>query len=225
MRTAKPSGFCFQYAESGACRFGSQCKYTHEESNKDQNNKALQSVPRNLTQSRKKPKGKGQEIKRPTDHIGDFFAQHPPFRHDSSAPIWSEFYRMCDDFDWGRHDPEMLEAKREFKSAMVLQFNGIYGKSERNMRSWKKLYRALNITPVPMDLNACRKIISKTHVNLVDLVDAPRTGASVMIFPSLTELQDYTIESGKFFPKSHAYAGGLLRLLLREILNARESLP
>ncbi|RDW63577.1 hypothetical protein BP6252_11122 [Coleophoma cylindrospora] len=221
MGTSKPSGFCFQYAKSGACRFGSQCKYTHDEFKKDQNNK---SVPRSFIQSRKKPNGKCHEIKQPADHIGEFFAQHPSFRHDSSAPIWSEFYRMCDDFDWVRQDPEMLEAKREFKSAMVLQFNRIYGKSERDMRSWKKLFRALNITPVPIDLKACRKVISKTHVNLVDLVDAPRTGASVMIFPSLTELQDYTIESGKFFPKSHAYAGGLLRLLLREILNARESL-
>lgn len=56
-------------------------------------------------------------------------------------------------------------------------------------------------------------------MNLVDLVDTPRTGVSVKVFPNLKKLQDYTIENEKFFPKEDAYAGGLLRFLLREILH------
>ena len=59
-------------------------------------------------------------------------------------------------------------------------------------------------------------------MNLVDLVDSPRTGAAVKVFPNLKELQDYTIETGKFFPRKGAYAGGLLRFLLRKILHSRE---
>jgi hypothetical protein len=59
-------------------------------------------------------------------------------------------------------------------------------------------------------------------VNLVDLVDTPRTGAAVKVFPSLKTLQTYTIASGKFFPKEDAYAGGLLRFLLREIIHPYE---
>jgi hypothetical protein len=31
------------------------------------------------------------------------------------------------------------------------------------------------------------------------------------------ELAEYTIEEGRFFPKLEAYAGGVLRYLLREI--------
>lgn len=57
--------------------------------------------------------------------------------------------------------------------------------------------------------------VRQAHVNLVDLVDAPRTGISVKVFPSLKELQNYTIENEKYFPKEDAYAGGLLRFLLR----------
>lgn len=57
-------------------------------------------------------------------------------------------------------------------------------------------------------------------MNLVDLVDTPRTGAPVQVFPSLKKLQDYTITHGKYFPKEDAYAGGLLRFLLREILHS-----
>jgi len=61
--------------------------------------------------------------------------------------------------------------------------------------------------------------VQKVHVNLVDLVDTG--GEQVEIFDSLSELQDYTFETGKFFPKESAYAGGVLKALLREILNKR----
>jgi len=53
-------------------------------------------------------------------------------------------------------------------------------------------------------------------VNLVDLVDT--SGRDVELFSSLDELREYTIENGKFFPKESAYAGGVLKFLLREIL-------
>jgi hypothetical protein len=66
--------------------------------------------------------------------------------------------------------------------------------------------------------------VRQTYVNLVDLVDAPRTGAAVKTFPNLKELQDYTIETKKYFPKEDAYAGGLLRFLLREILHSHEGM-
>ena len=55
---------------------------------------------------------------------------------------------------------------------------------------------------------------------VVDLVDTARTGAVVKVFPNLKKLQDYTIKNEKYFPKEDAYAGGLLRFLLREILHS-----
>jgi len=56
-------------------------------------------------------------------------------------------------------------------------------------------------------------------VNLVDLVDTGNTGHEVTQFLCLEDLQDYTIKHGKYFPKESAYAGGMLKFLLREILN------
>jgi hypothetical protein len=57
--------------------------------------------------------------------------------------------------------------------------------------------------------------IKTIHVKLVAMVDTSRD--EVELFASL-ELREYTIESGKFFPKESAYAGGVLMFLLREIL-------
>jgi hypothetical protein len=34
---------------------------------------------------------------------------------------------MCDYFGWGREDDEREEARKEFKTAMVLRFNNLYG--------------------------------------------------------------------------------------------------
>ena len=58
----------------------------------------------------------------------------------------------------------------------------------------------------------------RTHVNLCDLLDTTRQHTQVQIFASEEDLRKYTLETGKFFPREDAYAGGLLRYLLREII-------
>lgn len=58
-------------------------------------------------------------------------------------------------------------------------------------------------------------MVEQAHVNLVDLVD----DGSFEIFESLGGLQQYTIKTGRYFPKENAYAGGVLKFLLREIHN------
>ncbi|PCD36563.1 hypothetical protein FGRA07_07567 [Fusarium graminearum] len=123
---------------------------------------------------------------------------------------------MSDLFDWDRDDED--DAKRDFKAAMVKQFNDIYGTDPDNLENWQKLCHVLNIEPAPTSLEACRERVRRTHVNLVDLVETANTGLPVQAFKNLKQLQDYTVENGRFFPKDSAYHGGLLRFLLRQIL-------
>jgi len=73
-----------------------------------------------------------------------------------------------------------------------------------------------------LDISAMKRVKGK-FVNLVDLVDKGKTGLSVTQFDNLEELRTYTISTGKCFAKESAYAGGVLKLLLREILNKHES--
>ena len=65
------------------------------------------------------------------------------------------------------------------------------------------------------------KKVQTTHVNLIDLVERARSGEEVRVFRDLDELREYTKSTGKFFPKEDAYAGGVLKYLLREILQTR----
>ena len=60
-----------------------------------------------------------------------------------------------------------------------------------------------------------------THVNLIDLIE--RKSLQVTKFSSERELSKYTQEEEKYFPKKNAYAGGLLKYLLRRILNLSSS--
>ena len=56
-----------------------------------------------------------------------------------------------------------------------------------------------------------------THVNLCDMLDYANEGEKIEKFTSVEELRVYTLNTGKVFPREEAYAGGLLKFLLREI--------
>lgn len=57
----------------------------------------------------------------------------------------------------------------------------------------------------------------QTHVNLCDLLDTTRQRSKVQVFASEHDLREYTLRTSRFFPLEEAYAGGLLKFLLREI--------
>lgn len=59
-------------------------------------------------------------------------------------------------------------------------------------------------------------------VNIVDLIDTPVTQEPVEHFETEEALSDYTVETGKYFPAENVYAGGLLKFLLRQIIDPRK---
>ena len=86
-----------------------------------------------------------------------FFAHYPSFRYDRQAPLVREFYRMCGHFAWDRDSADKKEASLAFKTAMVHEFNTLYGTDVNDIESWRKLCLAVDITP-PEGLQACRKV-------------------------------------------------------------------
>jgi hypothetical protein len=78
----------------------------------------------------------------------------------------AEFYRMCNHYGWrGDKDkdghylnPEREVAGKEFKNALTLQFNAIYGTDENSLVAWQNLCIILNLGDVPEELHACRKV-------------------------------------------------------------------
>ena len=203
--------------------------------------------------SKKKLKGNSCRTSFSTDYLNEFFAQYPDFPYQRDKPSSQEFYRLCDFLGWDREDPERKEAHENFKTALVLQFNSVYGTDVHDMEPWRRLCLELEICPLPNCASDAQKVrsdyivrigllyqsivtiltnecfgeqtIKRLFVNLVDLVDTRRTGDAVTKFDTLEELQDYTIRTGRYFPKESAYAGGVLKFLLREILNTHRRKP
>ncbi|KAG6868380.1 hypothetical protein C0993_003904 [Termitomyces sp. T159_Od127] len=158
----------------------------------------------------------------PDDALNEFFENRDGFSHNPSNPVWKEFRRLARYLHWTRE--EIATQKEYFKDVLVQTFNHMYGTDENSLESWTALCHVLQIAPVPEGLHACREAVKAVHVNLVDLVEHPQTGEPLLLFNSEAELSEYTQESGKFFPKESAYAGGLLKHLLRHILNPRTGL-
>jgi hypothetical protein len=113
----------------------------------------------------KRTKSKHQARPRSTDHIDSFFAEYSTFEYDPSAPVWTEFNRMCNVFGWDAEDYEMREARRNFKSAIVQQFNGLYGTNIDDLNAWQELCHILDIEPVPESLEGCREVSGRLVEN------------------------------------------------------------
>ncbi|KAF7970579.1 hypothetical protein HWV62_23693, partial [Athelia sp. TMB] len=211
---------CFQFAKQGYCKAGEDCRFEHGPSDWSVLvSSPIADVVLRLMPQRQVPIRRVRRNKRTASLIEKFFEQYPPFDYDSSQPVMSEFWRMCHYFGWNKKDEEQQEAREELKDAMVQQFNDFYGTDIEDINSWQILCGVLGISPVPQELKACREVVKRTHVNIVDLVD---NVAHVEVFKSLQDLRTYTIEESKYFPKENAYAGGVLKFLLREILNPWE---
>ena len=126
--------------------------------------------------------------------------------------------------------------KGERAKFLVSQFDAHFGTDATKLENWQALCVELGIRSPIESITQCRKVIpkifhhfsryyktncekalSKVHVNLVDLVDSRRTGKKVKRFSSPGELQNYTANTRRIFPKDAAKEDGFLKALLRTI--------
>ncbi|KAF7424605.1 hypothetical protein PC9H_009913 [Pleurotus ostreatus] len=153
----------------------------------------------------------------PWTNFSAFFANYAGFDYNPENSAIPEFYRLCRFMGWGGYNPDREEAREAFKDALVKEFNDIYGTDENDINSWHKICVVVGLDPLPDTLEEARDKVLTRYINLIDLVDNP--AGRVHSFGSVEELRQYTIVTKKFFPKENAYAGGLLKYLLREILH------
>ncbi|KAH0828875.1 hypothetical protein J3R83DRAFT_2262 [Lanmaoa asiatica] len=158
------------------------------------------------------------------------------FSYQPATSAQKNFARLCQVSGWARNSPARADAREGFKDALVQQFNFLYGVDGNDLAAWQNLCKTIGIEPFPDSIDECRKVggtmifiivcsshgaqlVWDAHVNIVDLIEAVRTGRPVRQFPTLDELAAYTKRTDRFFPKQNAYQGGLLKELLREIIN------
>ncbi|KAG8220562.1 hypothetical protein J3R82DRAFT_3295 [Butyriboletus roseoflavus] len=169
--------------------------------------------------------------------LEDFFAQFANlgFTYSKNNTAHNNFKRLRKASQWDKNSTALTVARVEFNDALVQEFNFIYG-TDSDLAAWQNLCEAIDILPIPDNIEECQKVsparveqaqiadtylkrVWDAHVNIVDLLESARTGTRVQQFTTLEELRVYTKQQGKMFPKESAYTGGLLKELLREIIN------
>ncbi|KAL6299686.1 hypothetical protein BKA93DRAFT_741902 [Sparassis latifolia] len=139
-----------------------------------------------------------------------YWDSHPDFNHDPHAPIRTEFRRLAVIRHWGKRTPQYRD---EWAQCCVEEFGEHYGRSER-LEGWQSLCGEVGITDVPTSIKSCKKILNRTWVNLVDLIDCRRTGQPVKRHASCNALREYSRRTKKIFPKARAKANVFLAALL-----------
>ncbi|KAJ3491589.1 hypothetical protein NLI96_g586 [Meripilus lineatus] len=168
--------------------------------------------------SRKKPTARAADDDSPIRH---FFSdpRYSRFTYDPERPVMEQFYELCDLYRWDRDGPQRTEARKGIKAALVLEFNDLFGKDDNSLQTWVELATIIGLSPIPDEVNKCRELVSNLHINIVDLIEHGRLLERVRVFPTVVELSEYTRSTGRIFPRDHELAGGVLRYLLRHIVD------
>ncbi|KAJ3773145.1 hypothetical protein FB446DRAFT_642217 [Lentinula raphanica] len=148
--------------------------------------------------------------------IRDFFDSYPDFDYDEAGETMAQFWELCEECGWEDESDEKKEALNGIRDAIAQQFNAIYGSDAESLDGWHNLFRALQVPDIPDTVEGCKTRIDMIHVNICDLVDF-RNDRPAQLFDSESLLAAYSRRTGKIYPKDNAYAGGLLRFLLRQI--------
>lgn len=97
-------------------------------------------------------------------HLQAFFAKYPTFDYDSTTSVAAEYQRLRKHFGWKnlktQDDPRRAaadRAKHQYQDALTLQFGATYG-TEDKLENWQRLCEVLEVSPIPDDLSACRKV-------------------------------------------------------------------
>ncbi|KAL4916351.1 hypothetical protein BDW62DRAFT_212065 [Aspergillus aurantiobrunneus] len=143
-----------------------------------------------------------------------FFSRFPGFQPNPSLSATEEFSRLAHHMNWTTGSNRYKKELAKFASTEFAQHYDIGNK----LQNYQALCQELQVEGSFTSVAQCRKALAKVHVNLFDLIDSRRTGATVQRFPNRAALKEYTKDTGKIFPKEAAKEDGFLKELLRRIL-------
>ncbi len=93
-----------------------------------------------------------------TEPIEAFFAKYPRFTHDKTLPLWGQFASLCKHYKWGKKTKEKKIARSSFGTAITSEFGRLCGTEDESLSSWQKFFRALDVSPTPDTICACRQV-------------------------------------------------------------------
>jgi hypothetical protein len=81
----------------------------------------------------------------------------PQFQYNTLQSATSEFQRLVQVKGWNTNSRQYRTTQRQFKDALVNQFNFNYGKNENSLTGWQALCEALGVEPIPESVSQAKK--------------------------------------------------------------------
>lgn len=180
----------------------------------------------------------GTEDNAPPPSSQSHFATFSNFTPDDNASFNDEFARLASSQDWV---PGSQEYTRERTIALSQELKHHYFSSqpkregqglptiaedadgaeelteEQKLEGYKDLCSEVGIAPAETILQ-CRRLLKSKLVNIVDLIDARRTGKGVEVWENFEAFRAYTLQDGnRIDPEEAKMNGGILTSLLQRL--------
>jgi hypothetical protein len=170
------------------------------------------------------------------------FDDHGGVNVDPTTSLIAEFNSLALQNKWKKTSSKYNKQRGNF---VRHKFEVHFGSNISGLGGWQALCEAVGIADIPSSITQCKKVrtphppkrglfsrfsnpdlmslffqlLKKVDVNIYDLVDAARTGTVARTFTDTRQLEKYTKENGKVFPKAYAKQNKLLKFMLRHIIN------
>jgi viroplasmin and RNaseH domain-containing protein len=161
------------------------------------------------------------------------FAQYPEFEPESNKPFDEEFKRLAQSQDWipnsqQYHEQRTLAIKEEIQNeywepalkeeelSQLTQEERKLKEDEWKIHGYQTLLREVNAEPRDT-IAECVEALQNTLVNIVDLLDARRTGVKAEIFKCFQDFRRHTMKPGKRIHLDTAKKDEFLSTLLQKL--------
>jgi len=134
----------------------------------------------------------------------------PNFTRNPQINFSEEFKRLAFQRGWKKGGPKY---RKQWARCCEEEFRDQYGHNER-LEGWRALCADVGIKNIPNSITQCKKVLNRTWINLVDLIECRVNGTQVSQHKSQNDLRLYIHETGKIFPKAAAKSNGFLKVLL-----------
>ncbi len=159
------------------------------------------------------------------------FARFQNFAPNHDAPFDDEFSRLASSQDWvpgsQKYSQERTIAlSQELKLHYFTPLQPLDSideeiTEEEKLRGYQSLCEEVGIPPSD-SIEKCKKQLKSTLVNIVDLVDAVRTGKKVKVWDDFDAFCNYTLHPGRMISREKAREdGGYLESLLQDLRGSR----
>ncbi|PYH78828.1 hypothetical protein BO82DRAFT_341789 [Aspergillus uvarum CBS 121591] len=144
-----------------------------------------------------------------------FWLDFPNFKPNPHAPITEEFTRLATQQGWKRGSKTW---RKRWNAFVNIEYDRIIGSRLASLDEWRELCELFDLPEPFPSITQCKKALSRVHVNLVDLIECRLLGTKPRTFKNVSQLADYTRDTGKFFNRTLAKQDKLLRIFLRKMV-------